>query len=189
MFERVNIPVNDPATYTVGVAHAFLITRSPSHASQARSLVDTLLAKVGPLGAKTDTCNTFEEIRSQHGYSRSEFIAALADLQEVPDVLQYLNIWLEKLASEGMGLMEIMAVRAAAASIYRLQVMGSRLPEDRDIVDACDAWLADQEDPAELLPFFRAALTELKAAFPSAKPATLQAQFALRAIKKCVVQI
>jgi hypothetical protein len=35
--ERVNIPVDDCATYTVGIAHAFLLTRSPAHAGQGRS--------------------------------------------------------------------------------------------------------------------------------------------------------
>jgi Cap4 dsDNA endonuclease len=65
--ERVDIPVDDCATYTVGIAHAFLLARSPPHAGQARALVDTLLAKVGPLGAKTASCSTFEEMRVQRG--------------------------------------------------------------------------------------------------------------------------
>jgi hypothetical protein len=53
------------------------------------------LAKLGPLGAKTAVCKSFEEMKSQHGYSRAEFIAALSALEEVPDVEFYLNIWLE----------------------------------------------------------------------------------------------
>jgi Cap4, dsDNA endonuclease domain len=186
--ERVNIPVDDCATYTVGIAHTFLMTRSPSHAGQARPLVDTLLAKVGPLGAKTNSCKTTEEMRAQHGYSRSDFLAALGNLQDIPDLLQLLDIWLAQLASEGMGHIEILGIRAAAASIYRRQVMGSNLPEDKEIIDVCDIWLVDKDDPTSLLPFFAAALTELKIAFPSSNPAMLQAQFALRAIK-CAVQI
>jgi hypothetical protein len=185
--ERVSIPVDDCATYTVGIAHAFLMTRSPPHAGQARALVDTLLAKVGPLGAKTDTCKTFEEMRAQRGYSRSDFSAALANLQDIPDLLQLLDIWLSKLASEGMGHIEIIGIRTAAASIYRRQVIGGNLSEDKAIVDACDAWLANKEDPTALLPFFETALANLKVAFPSSNPAMLQAQFALRAIK-CAVQ-
>jgi Cap4 dsDNA endonuclease len=35
--ERVDIPVNDCSTFTVGVAHAFLLSRSPPHAGQARA--------------------------------------------------------------------------------------------------------------------------------------------------------
>jgi hypothetical protein len=186
--ERVNIPVDDCATYTVGIAHTFLMTRSPPHAGQASALVETLLAKVGPLGAKTNSCKTVEEMRAQHGYSRSDFLAALANLQDIPDLLQYLDIWLAGLATEGMGHMEIIGIRAAAAAIYRRQVMGSNLPEDQKIVDACDDWLAGKEDPTSLLPFFAAAVADLKVVFPASNPATLQAQFALRAIK-CAVQI
>jgi Cap4 dsDNA endonuclease len=55
--ERVNVPVDDCATFTVGVAHSFLLARSAPHAGQARALVETLLAKVGPLGAKTVSCH------------------------------------------------------------------------------------------------------------------------------------
>ena len=185
--ERVNIPVDDCATFTVGIAHSFLLTRSPPHAGQARALVDTLLAKVGPLGAKTASCTTFEEMKAQRGYARSDFVAALANLQSIPDLLQHLDIWLSKLASEGMGHMEIIGIRAAAASIYRRQVMGASLPEDKDVAVACDVWLADQEDIQSLLPFFVTALAELKIGFPSLNPAMLQAHFALRAIK-CAVQ-
>jgi hypothetical protein len=186
--ERVNIPVDDCATYTVGIAHAFLLARSPPHAGQARALVDTLLAKIGPLGAKTVSCTTFEEMRAQRGYARSDFVAALANLQDIPDLLQHLTIWLSKLASEGMGHIEITGIRAAAASIHRRQVMGGNLPEDREIANACDVWLVGKEDPQILLPFFAAALAELKITFPSLSPALLQAHFALRAIK-CAVQI
>ncbi len=186
--ERVNVPVDDCATFTVGVAHSFLLARSPPHAGQARALVETLLAKVGPLGAKTVSCTTFEEMRAQRGYARSDFVAALANLQSIPDLLQHLDIWLSKLASEGMGVMEIIGIRAAAASIYRRQVMGANLPEDRDVAKACDVWLADKEDPQALLPFFITALTELKIGFPYLNSAMLQAHFALRAIK-CAVQI
>jgi hypothetical protein len=164
------------------------MTRSPPHAGQARALVDTLLAKVGPLGAKTNSCKTVEEMRAQHGYSRSDFLAALANLQDIPDLLQYLDLWLAELATEGMGHIEVIGIRAAAAAIYRRQVMGSNLPEDQEIVDACDDWLADKEDPTSLLPFFTAAVADLKAVFPASNPAKLQAQFALRAIK-CAVQI
>jgi Cap4 dsDNA endonuclease len=186
--ERVNIPVDDCATYTVGVAHSFLLARSPSHAGQARALVDTLLAKVGPLGAKTAFCATFEEIRAQRGYSRSDFVKALGNLQSVPDVMEYLDIWLSKLTSEGMGLMEVIGIRAAATSIYRRQVMGGSLPEDWEVARASDIWLIGKEDPQALLPFFNAALTDLKADFPSLNPAMIQAHFALRAIK-CAAQI
>ena len=184
--ERVAIPVDDCATYTVGIAHSFLAKRSPPHAGQARTLVDTLLAKIGPLGAKTDTCATFEELKAQRGYSRSDLLGALANLQDIPDLLEHLNLWLIQLASEGMGHIEVTRIRSFAASIYRRNVLGSRAQEDDEIARACDDWLCHKEDPADLLPFFREAADHLRTIFPLKPIGFLQAQFALRAIKWAV---
>lgn len=184
--ERVAIPVDDCATYTVGIAHSFLAKRSPPHAGQARALVDTLLAKIGPLGAKTDTCATFEELKAQRGYSRSDLLGALANLQDIPDLLEHLNLWLIQLASEGMGHIEITRIRSSAASIYRRNVLGSRAHEDDEIARACDDWLCHKEDPIDLLPFFREAADHLRTIFHLKPVGFLQAQFALRAIKWAV---
>lgn len=64
MLERVDLPVDDPATYTVGRAHAFLLKRSPQHAGQAQPFVESLLAKLGPLGTKTVKCKSFDEMKA-----------------------------------------------------------------------------------------------------------------------------
>jgi hypothetical protein len=184
--ERVVLPVDDPGTHIVGLVHKFLAERSPRHAGQAQSLVDSLMAKIGPLGARTDTCKTFTEMREQRGYSRSEFVDALGNLETVPDLLEHLETWLHRLSQEGMSFMEITAVRAAAASIYRRQVMGARLIDEEQLIAGCDEWLAGQSDPLQLKPFFEAAYNELRGQFPSVKKADILANFALRAIKKCV---
>lgn len=188
MVEKVEFPVGDPATYTIGRAHKFLAKRSPPHAGQAQSLIEGLLAKLGPLGAKTAVCKTFDQMKAQHGYSRNEFVAALGELQQVPDMEAYLDKWLTQLQQEGMGIMEVTSIRAAATGIYRRQVMGSQLPEAAQIAFACDAWLAGKDEPTDLLSFFKDALDHLKTEFPSAKKSELQAHFAFRAIAKCVAQ-
>lgn len=184
--ERVVLPVDDPGTYLVGLVHKFLEQRSPRHAKQARSLVDSLLAKIGPLGAKTATCKTFDDIRAQRGYSRSEFADALGQLESMPDVCEHLETWLNQLAQEGMGFMEITAIRTAAASIFRRQVMGGKSNDEEKLVQACDAWLTNHPDPMKLEPFFQAAYDDLQSEHPSMKRPELLAHFALRAIKKCV---
>jgi len=186
--EKVCIPVDDAATYTIGKAHAFLAKRSPSHAGQAQSFVESLLAKLGPLGANTAICKTFEETKSRHGYSRKEFIDALGALQQVPNMEAHLDAWLTQLQHEGMGAMEATSIRVAATGIYRRQVMGSQLAEASQIVVACDSWLMDKKDPPVLLPFFEEALDHLQNEFPFVKKAELRAYFALRAIAKCVDQ-
>jgi hypothetical protein len=184
--ERVELPVNDPGTYLVGLVHKFLEQRSPRHAGQARSLVDSLLAKVGPLGAKTDTCKTFEDMRNQRGYSRSEFTDALGMLESLPDLLDHLETWLSQLFNEGMGFMDITGIRTAATSIYRRLVMGNISKEEEHLSLACDTWLTTHPDPTQLAPFLQAANDDLQSDHPYVKKHELLAHFVLRAIKKCV---
>ncbi|MCE7914889.1 MAG: DUF4297 domain-containing protein [Nitrosomonas sp. PRO4] len=186
--ERVFLSVDDPGTYVIGLVHKFLEQRSPRHAGQARSLVESLLAKIGPLGAKTATCNTFKDMKNQRGYSKSEFTGALGMLESMPDLNEHLETWLNQLTQEGMGFMEITAIRIAAASIFRRQVMGTRSSDEEKLVRACDAWLTIHSDPTELRPFFQAAYDDLQSAHPSIKKHELHAYVALRAIKKCVDQ-
>jgi hypothetical protein len=89
--EKVPIHPDSPATHLRGVAVAFLTKRSPRHAGQAASLVDALLAQVGPLGSKTDSCSSFDELRKQRAYSRDEFVSALGALEEMPDLAWMLH--------------------------------------------------------------------------------------------------
>lgn len=185
--QKIDLPVDDPTTYTIGFAHKFLEKRSPRHAGQARSLVEGLLAKLAPLGAKTAACKNFDEMKSQHGYSRADFVAALADLEEIPDLNFYLNMWLDELHNAGMSFMEATSIRVASTGIYRRQVMGAPLDEEVGIIAECDAWLANSECGPDLLQFFIAGVSHLKTKFPTARRSELQAHFALRAITKCAV--
>ncbi|EHP87722.1 dsDNA nuclease domain-containing protein [Methylorubrum extorquens] len=186
VLEKADLPVDSTSTFTIGKAHAFLAKRSPKHAGQSQSFVDSLLAKIGPLGTRTAKCSTFEEMKSQHGYTRDEFVEALGALEGVIDIDYYLNAWLLQLQQEGMGILEVTSIRAAVTGIYRRQVMGKGLPEEVHIASACDEWLLTHEDPPKLMPFFKESLLYLLSKFPFSKPAELQAHFALRAINKCV---
>lgn len=187
--ERTNLPVNGMGSQLVGLAHAFLEQRSARHAGQARALVDALLAKIGPLGRKTNTCHTFEEMRRQRGYAKADLIHALAVLEEVPDFLDQLETWLAALMTEGSGHMEVATIRSAAAAIYRRQVMGARTLEEDALDISCDVWLATQTDPVKLRPFFEAAHQALTPTHSSFKKAELFAHVALRALHKCAAQI
>jgi len=75
--ERVKLSVEDPGTHLMGIVHKFLESRSPRHVGQAQSLVHSLVATVSALGAKTDSCKSFDEMRQQRGFSRDEFRSAL----------------------------------------------------------------------------------------------------------------
>lgn len=185
--EKVSLPVDDPGTQIVGLIHKFLDKRSPRHAGQARALADSLLARIGPLGAKTDTCKTFDDMRRQRGFSKAEFSEALGALEEIPDLLEHLTTWLNQLSAEGLGIMDVTAIRAAAASIYSRQVMGSKLAGEDELIVSCDKWLSSHEVSwQQIRPVMESAYADLKEDAKSFKKPEILAQFLLRAIKICV---
>lgn len=187
--EKVPIHPDAPATHLQGVALAFLTKRSPRHAGQAKSLVDALLAEVGPLGAKTDSCSNFEELRRQRGYSRAQFTSALGTLEQIPDLVALAEAWLDQLVGEGaLNFMEATGVRVAMAAIYKRQVMGGDDPLTSALASDCDAWLETNTPGPHLGAFFDKARSHLSPSHPSFRAAELTAHIALRAVKKCVDQ-
>lgn len=185
--EKVVIHPDQPTTQLIGTVVLFLNERSPRHAGQAQALVEALLAKIGPLGAKTDSCANFEELKNERGYSKAEFSAALSNLEDIPDLLALMEDWLDKLESEGgIGFMEKPAVRVAASKIFRLQVMGGEDPLITPLLLDIDVWLDAHAPGGSLKAFLDQAKTDLVSAHSSIRPADFTAQFLFRALKKCV---
>lgn len=187
--EHVTLQVDDPGTHLVGFVHKFLERRSARHAGQARALVDALLAKIGPLGAKTDSCQNFSELRKERGYSKAEFHGALGDLEGIPDLLEQLETWLGQLQREGMGVMEIMSIRAAAAAIFRRQVIGRNSAQDEELLHDCDTIISSYQDTSDLRPRFDYARSVLALKYSTIRPAELLAHFAIRALSRCAAPI
>jgi hypothetical protein len=187
--EKVPIHPDAPETHLQGIAVAFLSKRSPRHAGQAKSLVDALLAQIGPLGARTDSCSNFGELRRQRGYARGQFLSALGSLEQVPDLLALAETWLERLVTEGaLNFMDVTRVRVAMAAIYKRQVMGGNDPPTVALASDCDAWLEANSPGLSLGSFFEAARSHLTRSHPSFRPPELTAHIALRAVRKCVDQ-
>lgn len=187
--EKVPIHPDAPAIHLQGVAVAFLTKRSPRHAGQAKSLVDALLAEIGPLGAKTSSCSNFEELRRQRGYSREQFASALGSLEQIPDLVALAEAWLDQLVGEGaLNFMEATRVRVAMAAIYKRQVMGGDEPLISALASDCDAWLETNTPGPQLGAFFDKARSHLAPSHPSFREAELTAHIALRAVRKCVDQ-
>lgn len=185
--KKVSLPPDDPATHLTGLAVSFLSKRSERHAGQAKSLVDALLAKIGPLGAKTDSCASFDELRQQHGFSRSEFKDALVALDSVPDMQALLDAWLAKLQQEGgIDFMLATSIRLAGARIFTRNLMGGEDPLATALLADCDRWINENLPGSELSPYLQIARNYLEPLHPSFKSAELIAHFLLRAIKKCV---
>lgn len=185
LLEKVDVPVDDAQTYTIGIVHKYLDKVSPSHAGQARSFVESLLAKLGPLGAKTAKATTIDEMRSRHGYGLEQLNAALGDLQKTPDLEFQLKQWLDQLTKEGLVFWEISQIRVAAAAIFRRKLFGSSLPADVIVAECCDAWLKVNKIGTNLMPFLESGMDHLRKEFPMAKNAELKAHFLLKAIEQC----
>jgi hypothetical protein len=188
--ERVPVHPDAPAIHLRGLVVSFLTERSSRHAGQASALVDALLAKVGPLGAKTDSCSSFEELQKERGYSRKEFVHALGTLEQVPDQEGLLELWLSQLASEGgADFMEIASIRVAASRIFKLQVMGGEDPLANALIADCDKWLETNSPGSVLKDFIGKAKTDLASLHPSFRSMDFIAYFLLRVANKCVDQI
>lgn len=186
MLKKVAIHPDAPSSHVIKSALELLTKRSPTHAGQAASFVESLVTKISPLGRHTDTCSSFGELAKQRGFSKDDFISALGALETVPDLSAYLNDWLIQLQKEGMDFMVVTAMRAEATRVICEQLTGATLSAVRPLHDYCDAWLDSNARGPDLLPYFEAALTALKNKFGGFRDAELLGRFAMRAIKKCV---
>lgn len=184
--KRVSLPPDDPRTHLIGVVANFLDKRSPRHAGQARALVDSLMAKIGPLGTRTDVCKTFDEMKAMRGFSREELKRALSDLEDLPDLLSYLDQWLIQLGIEGVNFMERTSIKAAATAFYRRQVIGSHSKQERELLSDIDNWLAVNRPAGSLSEYFEKAHGDIGTKHTSFNKPDLLAYFALGAIRKCV---
>jgi hypothetical protein len=184
--KKVAIHPDAPSSHVIKSASDLLKERSPPHAGQAASFVESLVTKISPLGRHTDTCSSFDELVKQRGFSRQKFMSALSALETVPDHLAYLNHWLAQLQNEGMDFMVVTAVRTQAARVVREQLTGAAPPVARTLNEFCDTWLDSNPPGSVLRPYFNTALSALRKDFSGFRDEELLARFLMRAIKKCV---
>lgn len=139
--QRVDLPPNDPGPYVWGKVGVFLTKRSPSHASQARALVDALLAKISPLCAKTDSYATFEEMCNARGFSRDDLRHAIGCLESLPDEELLLEDYLRDMANDKPDMRLITSIRKSAARIRCAKLGNSFSQQEKELVIDCDKWL------------------------------------------------
>jgi len=186
--KKVPLHPDSPNSYVIHVALDFLKKRSPGHAGQAASFVESLVIHVSPLGRHTDVCASFEELVKERGFTRSDFVAALSALETTPDYLAHLDGWLQQLQTEGVDFMLATGIRSNAARIFSEKLLTSSTPAIQAIDEFCDQWIKIKPPGSNLLPFFEAGLAALKSKFTGFRDAELMARLALRAIKSCVDQ-
>jgi len=187
--EKVNLAIDDLGRHLTGIVHAFLKEVSPQHAGQAQSLAEALIAKIAPLGARTDTCKNFNELRDQRGFSRVEFQQALADLQKIPDRDSILDQILNTLAAQGMPLTDTMQIRLGVASIYQNKLAGHADDDDRRALAAiCSAWFDKNPITAQILSDIEACHASLKSSFPKLRRREIISQIAIEVVNRCADQ-
>jgi len=187
--EKVELPVDGTQTYTIGLVHNFLADTSPQHAGQARSFVESLLAKLGPLGAKTAKATSIEDMKARHGYSSEDFNSALGDLEQTLDMAFFIDNWLNQLTLEGLDFVSVSRIRMATSGIYRRMVTSTSLPGEPEINAACAEWLSTNPATSPLLSFLNVGVEHLQSSFQSTRTADLQAHFLIKAIESCAGQI
>ena len=138
---------------------------------------------------QTDSCSTFNELRRERGFSRSDFVSALGMLAEVPDQEAFIETLLNQLSAEGgANFMEIALIRVAVSRIFRLLVMGGEDPLARSLSADCDQWLEANFAGATVKDFIEKAKADLGEFHPTIRSAEFVAHFLLRVAKKCVDQ-
>lgn len=184
--ERTDLPVLSIDKHVIGVAFTFLQSRSPRHSAQAKALVEALVSKISPLGRKTDKCATFDELRKERGYSRAEFVNALAALEEVPDILAVLDNWLQQLAQEGLDFVSTTSIRLAATAIFRRELIGNISQRDVQLRESIDLFFCRVQITNKLRPLLDCAFEQLGADYSDYRKSELLANVLIRGIHRCV---
>lgn len=189
--EKTPIHPDGSAIYLYGTAVSFLQGRSSKHASQATALVDALLAKIGPLGAKTDSYSTFDDLRKERGFSQHEFVAALGTLEQVPDQEYIIETWINELSSEKVvNFMDVPAIHIEVSKSFWFQLMGLEDPRTMALATDCDNWLDVNilSSGTSLKFFIEKAKADLVKLHPSFRTTQFIACFLTRMANKCVDQ-
>lgn len=184
--EKAPINIDGMKEHMVGHMFDFLKERSPRHVNQASSFLDALNAVIAPLGRNTDTCGNFSELRKRHGFSKKQLANAFSSLEKVPDILEILDMWLNKIEGKSYGFMEVTSMKISATSFYQRQVSGSLLESDENLIRACDEFISKNKPGSDISEYLSAGHKVLLVKFPDLKKADLESQLLLRAINSCV---
>ena len=116
--EKTTLSVSDMESHTRGKIFDFLLNTNPTHANQAKSFLDALMATIGPISRQTDQCNNFAELCERQGFTKSHLKKNLDDLTTVVDMLNLIDETISDLASEGMKSTTRSKIRTRITSIY-----------------------------------------------------------------------
>lgn len=186
---KIPIHPDAPEKALIGVVFKYLQSKSPSHAGQASSLVEALLAIVAPLSGKTDACHDFAQLRKQRGFSRQQFQNVLGTLEQVPDVKGIVIGWIDQLPDDGsFNAITRARMKVHVAAIFQMRLASKLGSDDAAAVSAFDTYLADNPVVGDLLGALKQARTALLGQFPGMPQERFCAHFLMRAAEQCVDQ-
>ena len=158
---KTTLHPDDPVRLALGAAVEYLSKNMPSHAGQAKALVDALFMQLSTLGRQTEPVKSFAELRLQRGFSMGEMDAALGALTNVPDLKAYIDTMLDGLTHEGLATIRKLGINVGVTKYFSNLVSGKAFDEERMLIDACAAMAGEVLLANPILPALEAKVTEL----------------------------
>ena len=149
---KTTLHPDDQERLALGAAVEYLTHHMPAHAGQAKSLVDLLFARLSSLGRQTSKISSFNELRSQRGFSKKEMDTALRNLENIPDLKKFLEMMLAHLATEGLSPVKRISVLSGATHYFTGLVTGQVTPSDTSLIDECSALAPEITTASPMLP-------------------------------------
>lgn len=134
---KTTLHPDNPVPLAVGTVATYLTKNYPAHAAQAKALVDALFMQISALGRRIEPATSFEEVRSQRGFSFSDLVKALKDLESTPDIKANLDDILDALVQEGLSPIRKIRLRTAATGYFSRLVSGTIGEKEIELIARC----------------------------------------------------
>lgn len=158
---KTTLHPDDPVRLALGAAVEYLTKNMPSHAGQAKALVDALFMQLSTLGRQTEPVKSFAELRLQRGFSMGEMDAALGALTNVPDLKAHIDIMLDGLTQEGLATIRKLGINVGVSKYFSNLVSGTSSAEERMLIGACTGMADELLLANPMLPALEANVKEL----------------------------
>lgn len=174
--ERTTVHPDAPEDALIGRANLLLTSRSPAHAAQAKTLVQSLFVSVSAKGRHTGQCQTMEDLRKRRGFGRIDLQKSLSELEKVPDLASLRATWMKRLADEGFNFLEHTRVEVALSELERERLSGIASTTE-DFQATLAAWVSQNSPDSSLKSFLMSGAEQLTTQFPSISRIRLYAHY------------
>lgn len=180
---KTTLHPDDPVRMALGTAVEYLGKNMPSHAGQAKALVDALFMQLSTLGRQTEPVKSFAELRRQRGFSMGELDAALSALTNIPDLKAHIDTLLAGLSQEGLATIRKLGINVGVSKYFSSLVSGSSSDEESRLIGACIGLAPDLAVANPMLPALEAKVRELAPAHTAFKDTEVFAYLLIQVTK------